>query len=97
MCLLNVRFGSKVKPITLGCVAMGSALLFIFRTILLLYSARSGVNRMQVGLFGFRVRLLCFVQAKTLCRHGCMYFLVALVLVCIDVICVGRDLNWCSW
>ena len=29
---------------------------------------------------------LCFVQAKTLCRYGCMYFLAALVLVCVDVI-----------
>ena len=26
-----------------------------------------------------------FVQAKTLCRYGCMYFLAALVLVCVDV------------
>ena len=25
-------------------------------------------------------------QAKTLCRYGCMYFLAALVLVCVDVI-----------
>ena len=29
----------------------------------------------------FSVRLLCFVQAKTLCRYGCIYFLAALVLV----------------
>ena len=28
----------------------------------------------------------CFVQATTLCRYGCMYFLAALVLVCVDVI-----------
>ena len=46
-------------------------------------------NRVQVvfsgtecKLFsGFSVRLLCFVQAKTLC----MYFFDALVLVCVDV------------
>ena len=30
--------------------------------------------------------LFCFVQAKTLCRYGCMYFLAELVLVCVDVI-----------
>ena len=46
--------------------------------------------------------LVCFVQAKTLCRYGCMYFLAALLLVCVDrcdgdVVCVGHDLNWCSW
>ena len=32
MCVLYVSFGSKVRPITFGCVAMGSALLFIVRT-----------------------------------------------------------------
>ena len=26
MCVLYVRFGSKVRPITIGCIAMGSAL-----------------------------------------------------------------------
>ena len=40
---------------------------------------------MQVALAGFSVRLFCFVQAKTLCRYGCMYFLAALVFVCVDV------------
>ena len=52
---------------------------------LLLYSAGFGVNRVQVVLFGFSNRLFCFVQAKTLYRNGCMYFLAALVLVCVDV------------
>ena len=40
---------------------------------------------MQVVLSGFSVILLCFVQTKTLTRYGCMYFLAALVLVCIDM------------
>ena len=39
-----VRFGSKVRPRTVGCVAMGSVALFIFRSRLLLYYAGSGVN-----------------------------------------------------
>ena len=86
MCVLYVSFGSKVRPRTFGCVAMGSAVLFILRSGLLLYSAGSGVNRVQVVLSGFNVRLFCFVQATTLCRCGCMYFLAALVLVCVDVI-----------
>ena len=55
-----------------GCIAMGSALLFIVRSRLLVYSAGSGVNRVQVVLSGFSKRLFCFVQAKTLCRYGCM-------------------------
>ena len=75
MYVLYVSFGSKVMPRTFECVATGSALLFILRSRLLLYSAVSGVNR--VVLSGFSVRLFCF--AKALCRYSCMY------LVCVDV------------
>ena len=32
ICVLYVSFGSKVRPRTFGCVAMGSALLFIVRS-----------------------------------------------------------------
>ena len=38
MCVLYVSFGSKVRPRTFWCVAMGSALLFIVRSRLLVYS-----------------------------------------------------------
>ena len=86
MCVLYESFGSKTRPRTFECVAMGSALLFIVRSRLLAYSAGSGVNRVQVGLSGFSKRLFCFVQAKTLCRYGSMYFTAALVPVCVDVI-----------
>ena len=86
MCVLYVSFGSKVRPRTFRCVAMGSALLLIVRSRLLVCSAGSGVNRVQVVLSGFTKRLFCFVQAKNICRYGCMYFLAALVFVCVDVI-----------
>ena len=36
---------------------------------------------MQVVLSGFSVKLFRFIQSKTLCRYGCMYFLTALVRV----------------
>ena len=78
--MLYVSFGSKVRPKTFGCVAMCSAVF-----VLLLYSAGSGGNRVQVVWSGFSVRLFCFVQARSLGRYGCMYFLAALVLVCVDV------------
>ena len=39
---------------------------------------------MQFVLSGFSVRLFCFVQTKTVYMYGCMYFLAALVLVCVD-------------
>ena len=43
------------------------------------------MNRVQVVLSAFNMRLFCFLQAKTLYRYGCMYFLAALMLVCVDV------------
>ena len=61
MCVLYVSFGSKLGPRTFGCVAMGSEVLSIFRSRLLLYSACSEVKRVQVVLSGFSVRLFCFV------------------------------------
>ena len=66
--------------------------MFILRYRLLLYYAGSGVNRVQVVLSGFSVRLFGFVKAKTVCRYGCMYFLAALVLVCVDVMVMSSAL-----
>ena len=85
--VLYVSFESRVRPRTFECVAMGSAVLFLLRSKikLFLYSAGSGMNRVQIVLSGFSVRLLCFIQAKPLCRYGSMCFLVALVFVCLDV------------
>ena len=89
MCVLYVRFGTKVRPRTFGCVAMRSAVLFMFRSRLLLYSSGSGVNRVQVVLSEFSVRMFCFVLANFFYRYGCMYFLDALVLVCVDVMAMS--------
>ena len=52
MCVLYVSFGCNVGPRTFRCIAMRSAVLFIFRSRLLLYSAGSGVNTVQVVLYG---------------------------------------------
>ena len=43
------------------------------------------MNRLQVVLSGFSMTLFCFVQAKTLCRYGGIYFWAAFVLLCVDV------------
>ena len=67
--MLYVSFGSKVRPRTFGCIAMGSVVLFILRYRSLVYSAGSGVNRVQVVLSGFSVILLCFVQAYDTVNH----------------------------
>ena len=73
---------------------MRSAASFIFRSRLLLYSAGSGVNRVQVVLSG--VSVLFFPG------NNCMYVCLGCTRPCVcrcdgDVICVGHDLNWCSW
>ena len=85
--LLYASYGSMLRLKIFVCVAMSSAVLFILRSILLVYSAGSGVNRVQIDLSGFSVRLLCFVRAIFfVCRYGCMYLFATLVLVCVDVV-----------
>ena len=93
MCVLYASFRSKVRPRTFGCVAMGSTVLYILKSRLLLYSAGSEVNTVQVVLSRFRVRLFCFAQAKTLCRYGCIYVLAALVLACVYVLVMVSALD----
>ena len=81
MCLMYVSFGSKVWPKTFGCVAMGSAV-FILRSRLLVYFVGSGVNRVQVVLFGFSVRLFfCFVQVGTYVGMACISLLLSYLCV----------------
>ena len=70
MCVLYVRFGYKVRHRTFSCAAMTSAVLFILGSRLLLYSAGSEVNTVQVVLSAFSVRLLCFVCISWL--HTCL-------------------------
>ena len=79
MCELYVSFRSKVRPRTFWCVAMGSAVVFILRSRLLLYSAGSPVNRVQIGLSGFSVGLFCFVivrAAGAICLNPLCYRVV---------------------
>ena len=85
MCVLYMSFGSNVRPRTFRCITMGSTVLFILRFKLLLYSVGSGVNRM-LSFVWIQCEIVRFCPDKILCRYGCMYFLAALLLVCIDVI-----------
>ena len=59
------------------------ALLFIVRSRIFF---KVWCEQSACCLAGFSKRLFCFVQAKTLCSYGCMHFLAALVLLCVDVI-----------
>ena len=49
------EFMSKVRPRTFGCVAMCSAVLFILRSRLHVYSVGSGVHRVEIVLSGFHL------------------------------------------
>ena len=62
MCVLYMSFGSKMRHRTSGSLSMGSLMLFILSSRLLLYSAGSEVDRVQVVLSGFSVRLFCPVK-----------------------------------
>ena len=54
MGVLYVSFGSKVRPRTFGCVVMGSAVLFILRSRLFVYSAGADpsvhIDVLSIGL-----------------------------------------------
>ena len=82
MCVLYVSFGSKVRPRNFGCVDMGCALLFIVTSRLLVYYEGSGVNRVQVVLSGFNIRLFCYVQAKC---YVCMVVYISWLHSCLCV------------
>ena len=91
MCVLYVNIGSKVRPRTFWYVSMGSAVLFILRSRLLLYSAGSGVNR--VLLSGFSVRLFCSGKHFL---YVWLYVFLGLTRACRcdgDVICVDHHVR----
>ena len=99
ICVVYVSFGSKVRPRTFGCVAMGSAVLCILRSRLLIYSAGSGVNKVKFVLSGFSMKLFFLSRQKLyVCMVVCISSL-GCTRVCGcdgDVVFVGHDLNWCT-
>ena len=72
----NVSFGSKVRTQNLWVRCPWVVLCcFIVRSRLLVYSAGSGVNRVQVVLSGFSKRLFCFVQKLCVSMVVCISWL----------------------
>ena len=65
---------------------MGSAVLLILRSIVLIYSAGSGANRVQVVLSGFSVRLFCFASFH-LTLYGFVVSVCYVGLASLDVVC----------
>ena len=75
MCLLFVSLGSRVSPSISGLVFMGSVMLSICSSGCVLYSAGSGVKRVQVVLSGLRMRLFVRVHVCVSCRYDWMFAL----------------------
>ena len=84
-----MSFGYRVSPRTLGCVAMGSAMLCILWSRLLVYSTGSDVNRVQVVLSGFSMRLFCFVQAKHYVGMAVYISWMHSSIMCVDVMVIS--------
>ena len=95
MCVLYVSFGSKVRPRTFGCVAMGSALLFIIKVISSFRSLRAGSQvfallMLFLGLFcmssGKSLQLLCILPFGMFCLSAIsMMFVKIMLAVCMLV------------
>ena len=77
MCVLYVSFWSRVRPKTFGCVAMGSAVLFLGPDCSYILQ---GLESTECKLFS--MRLFCFVHAKTFVG---MVVCIFLACVCVYV------------
>ena len=65
MCVMYMSFGSKERPRTFGCVAMGSAVLFILRSRLFFYSAGSKRHSLQAVERLQRIKTAVQIVSKT--------------------------------
>lgn len=74
MCLLNVNFGSKVRPRIFGSFMVGSVVLLIWSLSVVLYSAGSGVKRVVVVFDALSDSWFCNVHAWISFRYGCTMF-----------------------
>ena len=67
-CVFLMSLGSRVSPNIVDLMFMGSVVLSICNTNLVLYSAVSGVKRVHVVLSGLRMRLLSMYVFHVGCR-----------------------------
>ena len=70
---------------------MGSVVLCILRSRLIIYSAGSGMNRVQVVLSVFSMWNASF----KLTMSGCVIYICSVGFASLDVVC--DELNDCAW
>ena len=87
-CAWNICCSSFLSSVCMFTVS--KALLISSTTVIIHAGGAIWLNPFTIVLFSVcsAVTVECCVlsRQKTLCRYGCMYFLAALVLVCVDVI-----------
>ena len=66
-----MSLGSSVRPRILGCLTVGSCVLFMCRVSVVLYSAGSGVKSVVVVLSALSVSWLAMVQSCICWRYCC--------------------------
>ena len=71
ICVLYVSFGSKVRPSTFGCVAMGSTVLCILRSRLLVYSTAGVPNRWVALIEVAGIILIYLFNYICVCLFSC--------------------------
>ena len=76
MCVIYVSFGSKVSHITFGCVAMGSALLFIVRLISLLYNSQINLVYYFHYIYIYIIYIMCVFKCIRYSYHHHLYFVL---------------------
>ena len=85
-CMGNMSVVMHMLYIGVLCAFCGSSQCYILHDLQFVNAGR-GCRRRPYGRRMLQSRSNdCIVQVKALCRYGCMYFLAALVLVCVDVV-----------
>lgn len=84
-CSAKVSFGSKVTPRIFGCFVVGIVHWSIFMSSVVLYSAGSGVKRVDVDLSGLSCRSFCLTHELSWLRYGCR--------VCCATLTLGWDVS----
>ena len=84
MCCAYVSLGSSVSPSILGCLTVGSVVLFILSDSVVLYCAGSGVKSVVVVLFAFSLSWLFVVHSCICSRYGWTCSCAVSGFVCVE-------------
>ena len=84
VCCAYVSLGSSVSPSILGCLSVGSVVLFILSVSVVLYCAGSGVKSVVVVLFAFSLSWLFVVHSCICSKYGWTCSCAVSGFVCVE-------------